>query len=81
MPFSKKPVSSLSKGPVLSSSKDELSTTEQKLAGALQRLVEDLIDADEHRDPETGELYSSVKFAVETLRQITGNEEVLSDEC
>lgn len=73
MPFSHKPAPS--------SSKAALSPRERKLVHALQRLVEDLVDANEHRNIETGEVYSSVKFAVETLRQIAGSKEVLSDKC
>ncbi len=70
-----------SREPTPSSSKAALSLREQKLVQALERLVEDLVDADEHRNPETGEIYSSFKLAVETLQYITGNEKVLSDEC
>lgn len=51
---------------------NELTPRERKLVWALRRLVEDLIDADEHRNPETGEIYSSVQFAIETLLEASG---------
>jgi hypothetical protein len=44
-----------------------------RVVKALENLLEDLIDADEHVNQETGEPYGSVIAACQVLDQIAGN--------
>jgi hypothetical protein len=50
----------------------DLTEREQELITALRWLLDDLVDAEEDRNPETGEEYVSVKNAADLIKRIYG---------